>query len=161
MLNYKQIWHGIKPIRWLNKFNLTVNTSLFSQFSLFLSLTFPYFLKLSLFKILCYNISSIIVDIHFSFLLHQYILVIKNFFMVLEPSSAIAQYLTMATSSSTMASSSSTSSVSSSSAMNLVNQPLLLLSNMLNMMTVKSDHTNYIVWKHQNSMVLNTYSLFE
>ena len=24
MLNYKQIWHGIKPIRWLNKFNLTV-----------------------------------------------------------------------------------------------------------------------------------------
>ena len=23
MLNYKQIWHGIKPIRWLNKFNLT------------------------------------------------------------------------------------------------------------------------------------------
>ena len=81
--------------------------------------------------------------------------------MVLEPSSGIAQYLTMATSSSTMASSSSTSSVSSSSAMNLVNQPLLLLSNMLNMMTVKSDHTNYIVWKHQISMVLNTYSLFE
>ena len=23
MLNYKQIWHGINPIRWLNKFNLT------------------------------------------------------------------------------------------------------------------------------------------
>ena len=23
MLKYKQIWHGIKPIRWLNKFNLT------------------------------------------------------------------------------------------------------------------------------------------
>ena len=23
MLNYKQIWHGIKPIRWVNKFNLT------------------------------------------------------------------------------------------------------------------------------------------
>ena len=23
MLNYKQIWHEIKPIRWLNKFNLT------------------------------------------------------------------------------------------------------------------------------------------
>ena len=23
MLNYKQIWHRIKPIRWLNKFNLT------------------------------------------------------------------------------------------------------------------------------------------
>ena len=27
MLNYKQIWHGIKPIRWLNKFNLTINKS--------------------------------------------------------------------------------------------------------------------------------------
>ena len=24
MLKYKKIWHGIKPIRWLNKFNLTV-----------------------------------------------------------------------------------------------------------------------------------------
>ena len=23
MLKYKQIWHGIKPIRWVNKFNLT------------------------------------------------------------------------------------------------------------------------------------------
>ena len=38
---------------------------------------------------------------------------------------------------------------------------LLLLSNMLNMMTVKLDNTNYIVWKHQISMVLETYSLFE
>ena len=28
----------------------------------------------------------------------------------------------------------------------LVNQPLLLLSNMLNMMTVKLDNANYIVW---------------
>ena len=28
MLNYKQIWHGIKPIRWLNKFNLTTLTPL-------------------------------------------------------------------------------------------------------------------------------------
>ena len=25
MLKYKQIWHGIKPIRWLIKFNLTEN----------------------------------------------------------------------------------------------------------------------------------------
>ena len=24
MLNYKQIWHGIKPTRWLIKFNLTI-----------------------------------------------------------------------------------------------------------------------------------------
>ena len=29
------------------------------------------------------------------------------------------------------------------------------------MMTVKLDNTNYIVWKHQISMVLETYSLFE
>ena len=34
MLNYKQIWHEIKPIRWLNKFNLTIpcmKTLLFSM----------------------------------------------------------------------------------------------------------------------------------
>ena len=24
MLKYKQIWHGIKPTRWLIKFNLTI-----------------------------------------------------------------------------------------------------------------------------------------
>ena len=42
-----------------------------------------------------------------------------------------------------------------------MNQPLLLLSNMSNMMTVKLDNTNYIVWKHQITMVLETYSLFE
>ena len=63
----------------------------------------------------------------------------------------------MAASSSTMASFSSTSSMSSS----LVNQPFPLLSNMSNMMTVKLDNTNYIVWKHQISMVLETYSLYE
>ena len=53
MLNYKQIWHGIKPIRWLNKFNLTlfiwlltihiiwsfwINTTYFEQYILFLRL---------------------------------------------------------------------------------------------------------------------------
>ena len=27
MLKYKQIWHGIKPIRWLNKFNLTSSSN--------------------------------------------------------------------------------------------------------------------------------------
>nr|POF27177.1 hypothetical protein CFP56_08547 [Quercus suber] len=32
---------------------------------------------------------------------------------------------------------------------------------MSNMMTVKLDNTNYIVWKHQITMVLETYSLFE
>lgn len=77
--------------------------------------------------------------------------------MVSEQATAAAtQTSTMAASNTTMASSSS-----SSSAVNLVNQPLLLLSNMSNMMTVKLDNTNYIVWKHQISMVLETYSLFE
>ena len=81
--------------------------------------------------------------------------------MVSEQATAAAtQTLTMAASNTTMASSSSSSS-SSSSAVNLVNQPLLLLSNMSNMMTVKLDNTNYIVWKQQISMVLETYSLFE
>ena len=42
-----------------------------------------------------------------------------------------------------------------------MNQPLLLLSNMSNIMTVKLDNTNYVVWKHQIKMVLETYSLFE
>ena len=74
---------------------------------------------------------------------------------------ATNQSSTMAASSSTMASSSSTSSTSSSTPMNLVNQPLLLLSNMSNMMTVKLDNANYIVWKHQITMVLETYSLYE
>ena len=70
----------------------------------------------------------------------------------------------MAASASTMVASNSTtasSSTSSSSSVNLINQPLLRLSNMANMMTVKLDNTNYIVWKHQISMVLETVSLFE
>ena len=29
MLKYKQIWHGIKPTRWLIKFNLTVSNAKF------------------------------------------------------------------------------------------------------------------------------------
>ena len=60
-----------------------------------------------------------------------------------------------------MPSSSSTMASSSTASINLINQPLLLLSNMSNMMTVKLDSSNYIVWKHQISMVLETYSLFE
>nr|POE84950.1 hypothetical protein CFP56_66979 [Quercus suber] len=76
--------------------------------------------------------------------------------MVSKPESVTTQ-TSMAASSSTMAS----SSTSSSSSVNVMNQPLLLLSNMSNMMTVKLDNTNYIVWKHQITMVLETYSLFE
>ena len=49
----------------------------------------------------------------------------------------------------------------SSSSVSIMNQPLLLLSNMSNIMTVKLDNTNYVVWKHQIKMVLETYSLFE
>ena len=77
--------------------------------------------------------------------------------MVSEPELISTQSTTMAASSSTMASS-STSSIPS---MNVLNQPLLLLSNMSNMMTVKLDSTNYIIWKYQITMVLETYSLFE
>ena len=76
--------------------------------------------------------------------------------MVLEPIVSEA----MATTASTMASS-STSSLTSNSSVNILNQPLLLLSNMANMMTIKLDNTNYIVWKPQITMVLETYSLFE
>ena len=36
MLKYKQIWHGIKPIRWLNKFNLTQAKSLASTLKILL-----------------------------------------------------------------------------------------------------------------------------
>nr|POF03676.1 hypothetical protein CFP56_34433 [Quercus suber] len=52
-------------------------------------------------------------------------------------------------------------SISTPTSFNLTNQPLLLLSNMSNMMTVKLDSSNYIVWKYQISMVLETYSMFE
>ena len=88
--------------------------------------------------------------------------VIESFIMVSgHATTAVNQSSTMTTSSLTMASSSSTSSMSSGTPMNLVNQPLLLLSNMSNMMTVKLDNANYIVWKHQITMVLETYSLYE
>ena len=39
--------------------------------------------------------------------------------------------------------------------------PLLLLSNMLSMMTVKLDYTNYVVWKHQIEVILETYSMID
>ena len=83
--------------------------------------------------------------------------------MVSEPKSPI-QNSTMATTNSTAASSSSigaSSSTFANSSMNVMNQPLLLLLNMSNMMTFKLDNTNYIVWKHQITMILETYSLYE
>ena len=66
----------------------------------------------------------------------------------------------MAATTTTSTSSSSTMS-SSTSSINLANQPLLLLSNMSNMMTVKLDNSNYIIWKHQIYMVMETYSMIE
>ena len=58
---------------------------------------------------------------------------------------------TMAALSSAMASS---STAPSSSTVNVMNQPLILLYKMKNMMTVKLDNTNYMVWKHQITMIL-------
>ena len=42
-----------------------------------------------------------------------------------------------------------------------VSSSLLLLSNMSSMMTVKLDHGNYIVWKHQIKVILDTYSMID
>ena len=42
-----------------------------------------------------------------------------------------------------------------------VNSSLLLLSNMSSMMTVKLDYGNYVVWKHQIEIILDTYSMID
>lgn len=76
--------------------------------------------------------------------------------MVLELEIPVQNSL-MVASSSTVAS----FSTALNSTLNVMNQPLLFLSNMSNMMTIKLDNSNYIVWKYQISMVLETYSLFE
>ena len=83
--------------------------------------------------------------------------------MVSEPEIPVENSI-MANTNSTTAPSSSTgasSSTNTNSSMNVMNQPLLLLSNMSNMMTIKLDNTNYIVWKHQITMILETYSLYD
>ena len=83
--------------------------------------------------------------------------------MVSEPQMAPTEQMAstaMSSSSSTMASMASSSTASTAS-INLINQTLLMLSNISNMMTVKLDSSNYIVWRHQISMVIETYSLFE
>ena len=66
------------------------------------------------------------------------------------------------------AQSNSSSSSSSSSAMPAmtplglsVNSSLLLLSNMSSMMTIKLDYGNYVVWKHQIEVILDTYSMID
>ena len=66
-----------------------------------------------------------------------------------------------------MASAQSNSSFSSSTVPAMassslpVNSSLLLLSNMSSMMTVKLDHGNYVVWKHQIEVILDTYSMID
>ena len=79
---------------------------------------------------------------------------------VLASTTSTSTNATIATSTSTTSSSTVPPSTSISQ-MSLVNQLLLLLSNMSNMMTIKLDNSNYIVWKHQISMVLETYSMIE
>ena len=89
---------------------------------------------------------------------------VTKLYMVSEPSvteTMVATSSTMAAAISSTLATSSSSVFSSNSSINVLNQPLLLLSNMANMMTIKLDNTNYIVWRHQMTMVLETYSLFE
>ena len=45
--------------------------------------------------------------------------------------------------------------------MDLVANPLLLLNNMSNLMSIKLDSVNYMVWKLQISAILNAYSMIE
>ena len=42
-----------------------------------------------------------------------------------------------------------------------IQSPLLLLSNMSNLMSIKLDYANYIPWKHQLITILEAYSLVE
>ena len=42
-----------------------------------------------------------------------------------------------------------------------VNTSLLLLSKMSSMMTVKLDYGNYVIWKHQIEVILDTYSMID
>jgi transposase InsO family protein len=67
------------------------------------------------------------------------------FFMVSEPSMA------------SFSSNTNTTAPNPSS----IQAPLLLLSNMANLMSVKLDSTNFIVWKHQLSSILKAYSMID
>ena len=70
--------------------------------------------------------------------------------------------------STTMASTNATSSTTTSNSTPAIasmalptNTSLLLLSNMSLMMIVKLDYGNYIVWKHQIEVILETYSMID
>ena len=60
---------------------------------------------------------------------------------------------------SALSSSSSTTPSTTTTTSPLVNPSLLLLSNMLSMMIVKLNFTNYIVWKHQIVVILEAYAM--
>ena len=74
--------------------------------------------------------------------------------MVIEP--VVTETMATTTLSSSTMAFFSISSSSSSSLVDVLNQPFLLLSNMANIMTIKLDNTNYIVWKYHITMVLET-----
>ena len=56
---------------------------------------------------------------------------------------------------------SATTSSSTSNTITPTQSPLLLLSNMSNLMSIKLDYSNYIPWKHQLVTILEAYSLIE
>ena len=58
-------------------------------------------------------------------------------------------------------SSSSTAPFTMTNTITHINPSLLLLSNMSSMMTVKLDCSNYIVWKQQIEVILETYSMID
>ena len=62
-----------------------------------------------------------------------------------------------------MASTASSTSTSSPSITHTppLQSPLLLLSNMLNLMSIKLDYMNYIPWRHQLVTILEADSLFD
>ena len=55
----------------------------------------------------------------------------------------------------------STSVPSTSTLPTAIQSPLLFLSNMSNLMSIKLDYTNYIPWRHQLLTILEAYSLIE
>ena len=59
--------------------------------------------------------------------------------------------------------SSSTSNTSTTSTITIIpsQSPLLLLSNMSNLIFIKLDYSNYIPWKHKLVTILEAYSLIE
>ena len=65
----------------------------------------------------------------------------------------------MASTSSTSSSTLTTATMANS--LTQINPLLLLLSNMSSMKTVELDYSNYIVWKHQIEVILETYSMID